>query len=227
MPFVQSWQLRYCSGRHIISEIRDSTAGLHKLFPSLPTPALLGLDVSHTLGNDVVVFCTPPVATRGPLLSTVEIRLDPSGHPVLITRIEFGTSIESVIQHAEFLLSTVSFCCSIDAATDVEKSITYAIKLDAYPCVPFTPQIDDDSDLGKLQKWLGAASRFISWTVPISVQAAAVCGHAQLHSRISLAVGVNFGIDAFSTAQLMLLYSKVSKKSLRVQTYKFLDSVQV
>lgn len=212
MPFVQSWQLRLYSADHILTQIRESAAGLHKFFPSLPLPSRLDLNFTQTQASTVFVFCEPPVVSATSLPSFVYLTMDNDGHPLLSTRVEYGTCMESVAQHAACLLRAVSFCCTVDPTTNAAYSITYAIEMDNSPCVPFSPQIDESkSQLGYLQKWLGTSCRFIAWTVALNIHAAAVSSNVGLHASSNLAVGINHSIDALSTAKLMLLYSSVSR----------------
>lgn len=167
------------------------------------------------------------VETSLPLLgvgSCVQLRIDSNRHLLLIVRTVPSSCAVNILRNVKCLLGAVVLAATGDPKLSQLMMVTYAIRLDSYPCLPFASQLDGDSSTAQLQRVLRADNRFAIWSVPTSREASEFLASPFLVTNNAIFCDDNdYGLDGLTTAQHILAFGRCSKQSRKVNLRIFSD----
>ena len=182
-------------------------AALHYLRrhdPSLAHPALpiyMPTQVENGTEQSLVFKTVAFLRTS----SGASIRLRANLAPYLHICVTRNSDAQHVLKQVHALIKEIHFSVS-RCHRQKRMHVTYAIRLDYYPMLPFAEQLDDtESKLGKIQKFLGASERYVAWTVPCSEASLQRPFNEWFMATHGITSGVNFGLNALTVARMMCM----------------------
>ena len=194
------------------SALRALTSTLRRHEPELgwdPHTTLPPTELNNAAGPELELRCCERL-THG---SSAVLQMGQGYLPELVLDVKDKRDVRRLFVQATALVSLLSFSFGYDC-TGSKKFVVFAIRIDYYPCLPHNTQLPESTPLGRIQGLLRASEHFVTWTVALDRTAAQLFQNRWFLSSHALTIGVNFGVDALTTAKLMCMQHIYSNRTI-------------